>query len=262
MTECQDRASSLAGKVILITGASSGIGAGVSAHLASFGTRLALVARNKEALEEVKNDCLAAGAREVITLSYDLAEEKNCELAVEETVQKFSSLDVLVNCAGILVLGSVDSLSSADYDRVMNLNTRSAFILTRATTPHLTTTQGSIIHVSSVAGIRPFPGMVGYCVSKAAMDQLVRCSAVELASKGVRVNAVNPGCIRTDIFHKGGITGEMYEQLMEEESKNHPLGRIGTVEEVAGMIAFLACDGAKFITGQTIGIDGGRALKV
>ena len=85
----QARVSSLAGKAILITGASSGIGAGIAVHLASFGTRLALVARNKEALEEVKVDCLAAGAREVISLSYDLAEEKNCELAVEETVQKF-----------------------------------------------------------------------------------------------------------------------------------------------------------------------------
>ena len=89
MSQCQDRGSSLTGKVILITGASSGIGAGVSAHLASFGTSLALVARNKEALEEVKKTCLAAGAREVVTLSHDLAVENNCELAVEETVQKF-----------------------------------------------------------------------------------------------------------------------------------------------------------------------------
>ena len=89
MSECQAGVSSLAGKAILITGSSSGIGAGVAVHLASFGTRLALVARNKEALEEVKKDCLTAGAREVITLSYDLGEEKNCELAVEETVQKF-----------------------------------------------------------------------------------------------------------------------------------------------------------------------------
>ena len=89
MSESQARVSSLAGKAILVTGASSGIGAGIAAHLASFGTRLALVARNKEALEEVKKVCLAAGAREVITLSYDLGEVKNCELAVEETVQKF-----------------------------------------------------------------------------------------------------------------------------------------------------------------------------
>ena len=88
-SECEARASSLTGKVILITGASSGIGAGVSAHLATFGPRLALVARNTEALEEVKKNCLTAGAREVITLSYDLAEENNCELAVGETVQKF-----------------------------------------------------------------------------------------------------------------------------------------------------------------------------
>ena len=89
MSERQDRVSSLAGKAILITGASSGIGAGVSAHLASFGTRLSLVARNKEALEGVAATCLAAGAKEVLTLSYDLAEEKNCELAVEKTVEKF-----------------------------------------------------------------------------------------------------------------------------------------------------------------------------
>lgn len=262
MSSCPERKSLLSGKVILITGASSGIGAGTATHLASFNTRLSLVARSKEALEKVKIQCLAAGAREVMTLSYDLAEENNCELAVSETVQQFKSLDVLVNCAGILVTGSVDCLSTADYDKVMNLNTRSAFILTRASTPHLVTSQGNIIHVSSVAGIRSFPSLVGYCISKAAMDQLVRCSAVDLASKGVRVNAVNPGVIKTEIFHKGGITGEIYDTMMEEECKSHPIGRVGNVEEVASMIGFLASSEASFITGQTVGIDGGRALRV
>jgi len=254
--------SSLAGKAILVTGASSGIGADVAIHLASFGSRLSLVARNQGLLEEVKGRCLAAGAREVIILAYDLAEETNCQKAVQETVDQFKGLDVLVNVAGILVPGSVDTLSTADYDKVMNLNTRSAFILTNLVSQHLITSKGNIIHVSSVAGLRSFPQLVGYCMSKAAMDQLVRCSAVDLASKGVRVNAVNPGFIKTGIFNKAGITDDIYNAMEEAEAQRHLLGRVGNVEEVSSVIGFLASDQASFMTGQTVGIDGGRALMV
>ena len=189
----------------------------------------------------------------------------------------FRGLDVLVNVAGILVPGSVDTLSTADYDKVMNLNTRSAFILTNLVSQHLITSKGNIIHVSSVAGLRSFPQLVGYCMSKAAMDQLVRCvllksrspsaillpsrcSAVDLASKGVRVNAVNPGFIKTGIFNKAGITDDIYNAMEEAEAQRHPLGRVGNVEEVSSVIGFLASDQASFMTGQTVGIDGGRAL--
>jgi len=253
-------ANTMAGKVILVTGASSGIGAGTAKHLAGLGCRLALVARNKEKLDIVKDACVAAGAKEVIALSHDLAEERECELAVEETVAHFGSLDVLVNSAGILMSGSIETLSPANYDKVMNINTRSAFILTQQVTPHLIKTKGNMVHVSSVTGLRAFPGVLSYCMSKAAMDQLVRCAALDLAPKGVRVNAVNPGVIVTECHKNGGMDDETYAKFLEHSRTTHALGRAGTVDEVSGTVAFLASDAASFITGQTIAIDGGRGI--
>eukprot|EP00092_Neocalanus_flemingeri_P011720 GFUD01012636.1.p1 GENE.GFUD01012636.1~~GFUD01012636.1.p1 ORF type:complete len:260 (-),score=66.43 GFUD01012636.1:58-837(-) len=252
--------SNMTDKVILITGASSGIGAGCAKHFAGLGCKLALVARNQEALETVKKECEAAGAKGVIALPHDLSEERECELAVEETVGHFGSLDVLVNSAGILMSGSIETLSPANYDKVMNINTRSAFILTQQATPHLINTKGSMVHISSVTGLRAFPGVLSYCMSKAAMDQLVRCCALDLAGKGVRVNAVNPGVIITECHKKGGMDDATYEKFLEHSRTTHALGRAGTVEEVAGTVAFLASDTASFITGQTIAIDGGRSV--
>jgi len=250
----------MADKVVLITGASSGIGAGTAKHFAGLGCKLALVARNKEALETVKEECVAAGAKDVIALPHDLSEERECELAVEETVGHFGSLDVLVNSAGILMSGSIESLSPANYDKVMNINTRAAFILTQQATPHIIKTKGNMVHISSVTGLRAFPGVLSYCMSKAAMDQLVRCSALDLADKGIRVNAVNPGVIVTECHKNGGMDDETYEKFLEHSRTTHALGRPGTVEEVAGTVAFLASGAASFITGQTIAIDGGRGI--
>jgi len=252
--------SSLSGKVLLITGASSGIGAGAAAHLATLGARLALVGRNQEALEDVRTKCLSVGAVEVITLVQDLALETGCQQAVAQTVAHFNGLDVLVNCAGILIGGSVETMSVTDYDQIMNINSRTAFILSQLVSPHLVARKGNMVHVSSVTGTRAFPGVLGYCVSKAALDQIVRCAALDLASKGVRVNAVNPGVIVTDIHKRSGLTEENYEKFLEHSKTTHALGRVGTVQEVANMISFLASEQASFITGQTIGIDGGRGI--
>ena len=253
-------ASTLSGKVVLITGASSGIGAGSAKYFASLGCKLALVARSKEKLESVKQDCAESGAQEIIILPHDLSREKDCEQAVSDTVGHFGSLDILINSAGILMSGSIETLSSENYDKVMNINTKAAFLLTQLATPHLIKTKGCIVHVSSVTGIRAFPGVLGYCMSKAAMDQLVRCSALDLASKGVRVNSVNPGVIVTDCHRNGGMDEETYAKFLEHSRTTHALGRAGTVDEVSGMIGFLASDAASFITGQTIAIDGGRGI--
>ena len=174
--------------------------------------RLALVGRNREALDKIKGECEAAGAKEVLALSHDLSEEKHCQLAVTETMNHFKCLDVLVHSAGILIGGGIESLSVEDYDKVMNINTRSAFIMTQLCTPHLISSKGNVVHVSSVTGLRSFPGVLGYCVSKAAVDQLVRCAALDLADKGVRVNAVNPGVIRTEIHRRSGLDEEAYNK--------------------------------------------------
>jgi NAD(P)-dependent dehydrogenase (short-subunit alcohol dehydrogenase family) len=123
-----------------------------------------------------------------------------------------------------------------------------------------TTPAASVVNVSSVTGLRAFPGIAGYCVSKAGLDQLTRCAALELAPHGVRVNAVNPGVVVTDLHRRAGFTEETYAAFLERAKQTHPLGRPGDPEEIADLIAFLASDRAGWITGETIAIDGGRHL--
>merc|ERR1712215_153103 len=246
------RLSSLHSKVVLITGASSGIGAGTALYLATLGCRLSLVGRNVSALENVREECRKAGAIQVMVMSKDLGIEEECIQAVQETVDHYGRIDVMVHSAGILVLGSIETLSTEDYDRVMNMNTRAAFLLTKSVMPHLFLTRGNIVHISSLAGIRALPSLLGYCMSKAALDMLTRTVALEVADRGVRVNAVNPGVIDTPIFTNSGMGKEESEKLLEKEKLKNPLGRVGNVRDVAETVAFLASDSASFITGQTL----------
>jgi NAD(P)-dependent dehydrogenase (short-subunit alcohol dehydrogenase family) len=125
--------------------------------------------------------------------------------------------------------------------------------------PHLIKTKGNIVNVSSVTGIRAFPNVLAYCISKAAVDQMTKCCALELAGKQVRVNAVNPGVIVTDVHKRGGMSDEQYEQFLENCKETHAIGRPGTAEEVASAIAFLASGSSAFTTGTLFSVDGGRA---
>jgi NAD(P)-dependent dehydrogenase (short-subunit alcohol dehydrogenase family) len=143
---------------------------------------------------------------------------------------------------------------------MMNINVRSVFQLMKLAVPHLEKSQGNIVNVSSVTGLRSFPGVLAYCVSKAAVDQLTRCVALELAPKGIRVNAVNPGVVLSGLHRSGGMSDENYAAFLEHSKTTHPLGRVGQPEEIAELIYFLASDKAAWITGETVSIDGGRAL--
>eukprot|EP00092_Neocalanus_flemingeri_P097887 GFUD01124802.1.p1 GENE.GFUD01124802.1~~GFUD01124802.1.p1 ORF type:complete len:284 (+),score=84.44 GFUD01124802.1:55-852(+) len=252
--------SSLCGKVVLITGASSGIGAGTSQHLASLGCRLSLVARNRSALESVKKECIAGGAPEVLILSQDVGVEEECQLVVEKTAQHFGGIDVLVNNAGVLIRSDFASVTMEEVDLSMQINLKSAIKLSQACLPHLQSVQGCIVNVSSIAGLRAYPGALAYKMSKAALDQMTRCVALEVASSGVRVNSVNPGVIITEIFTNSGMTEEESKTYLENSKKTHPLGRPGTVLEVAKAITFLGSEDASFITGQTLAVDGGRSV--
>jgi len=188
----------------------------------------------------------------------DTLVEEDLKQIVEKTVSKFGRLDILVNNAGMMEMGSIETTSMEQYDRVMNVNVRAVYQLTMLAVPHLITSRGNIVNVSSVAGTRSFPNILAYCVSKSAIDQLTSCVALELAAKGVRVNSVNPGVIVTDLHNRAGLTPDDYSKFLEHAKETHPLGRPGKAEEVAKAIAFLASDDASFITGDQLHVDGGR----
>ena len=253
-----------AGKVSLITGASSGIGKGAALELAAQGSSLALVGRNEANLMLTKQLCLqkAQGALKddsVLLIKADLSSESDTRRVVQETITRFSRIDVLVNAAGIIDKGTTESTPLASYDRMMNINLRSVFHLTQLAIPHLKLVKGNIVNVSSVTGLRAFAGVVAYNISKAGLDHLTRCAALELAEFGVRVNAVNPGVIVTELHKSGGMDEETYAKFLEHSKTTHALGRAGTTEEVAKAIAYLASDDASFTTGVTLPVDGGRS---
>jgi NAD(P)-dependent dehydrogenase (short-subunit alcohol dehydrogenase family) len=184
-----------ANKVLLITGATSGIGKATAIRFAEEGASIAAIGRNETALKDLAEQIHGIGAQ-CVTINADLSHEEGA---------------------------------------------------------------GNIVNVSSVTGLRAFPGVLAYCVSKAGLDQLTRCAALELAAKGVRVNAVNPGVVVTEIHKRGGMNEEQYEAFLEHSKGTHPLGRVGEAREIAELIFFLASDRASWITGATYSIDGGRA---
>jgi len=248
----------LEGRVALVTGATSGIGRATALRFAEEGARVGAVGRDAGELERVTAEIGARGG-EALAVRADVTDEADARRAVEETVGRFGGLDVLVNAAGIISNGTVETTPLEDWDAMMGVNLRAVFHLMQLSAPHLERRPGSVVNVSSVTGLRAFPGVLAYCVSKAGVDQLTRCAALELAPKGVRVNAVNPGVVVTDIHRRGGMPEEAYAAFLENSTRTHPLGRVGSAEEVAELILFLASDRASWITGATHSIDGGRA---
>ncbi|XP_067951447.1 3-oxoacyl-[acyl-carrier-protein] reductase FabG-like [Watersipora subatra] len=249
-------ATSMQNKVVLVTGASSGIGKATAIHFALLGSKLVITGRNESALQETAGAC--KGAVDIVQVVGDLTKESVVEGLMQKTIEHYGQLDVLVNSAGIAKSESIETTSLEQYDMLMNVNVRSVYHLTMLAVPHLITTKGAIVNVSSVTGMRAFPGVLSYCVSKSAIDQFTRCIALELAPKQVRVNSVNPGVIVTDIHKRMGQSEEQYAQFLEHCKTTHALGRVGEAEEVAKSIAFLASSDSSFITGVQLAIDGGR----
>jgi len=250
---------SFANKVVFVTGATSGIGHAVAVKFAAASARVVALGRDQAALREVEAAIKNAGG-EPLALTVDVTNAGETQRAVEEAISKFGSLDVLVNAAGHISSGSIENTSLDAWDAMMSVNLRAVFQLMQMAAPHLIQTKGNIVNVSSVTGLRSFPGVLAYCVSKAGVDQLTRCAALELAPKGVRVNAVNPGVVVTEIHKRGGMSEENYKNFLEHSKTTHPIGRVGDPKEIAELVFYLASEKAGWITGATYQIDGGRAL--
>jgi NAD(P)-dependent dehydrogenase (short-subunit alcohol dehydrogenase family) len=245
-------------KIVLVTGATSGIGKATALRFARAGASIAAVGRNERSLDELAEQINAIGVQ-FLALPADLSLEEDAQMAVSKTVEHFGGIDVLVNAAGHISSGTIENTSAKAWDAMLNINLRAVFILMQKALPTIIDRRGNVVNVSSVTGLRAFPGVLAYCVSKAGLDQLTRCAALELAAKGVRVNAVNPGVVVTEIHKRGGMTGEQYEAFLEHSKETHPLGRVGQATEIAELILFLASERASWVTGATYSIDGGRA---
>ena len=246
-------------KTIIVTGATSGIGRSTAVAFARERASLALVGRNESALAEVAEAVHRAGGR-AVTCRADVTAAEAPEQIVGRAVHEFGGVDVLVNAAGIIATGTLEATTDDVWDAMMAINLRAPFRLMRAAAAQLTARKGAVVNVSSVNGLRSFPGVLAYCVSKAGVDHLTRCAAIEMAPLGVRVNAVNPGVTVTNLHRRSGMEETQYSAFLERSKTTHPLGRPGDPDEIAALIVFLASERAAWMTGETIPIDGGRHL--
>ncbi len=247
-----------AGLAVLVTGASSGIGRATALALGSEGAHVALAGRRRARLDEAAAAVQKAGGKSLV-LEGDVRDEATCQRWAAECDRAFGGLDGLVNAAGVIGNGAIDATAPAEWDRVMDSNVRSLYLMTRAATEALKRKQGSVVNLSSVASNRPYAGLAVYCVSKAAVDMITRCAALDLAPHGVRVNAVNPGVVVTELHTVTNAVAD-YAAFLERGKSTHPLGRVGNAEEVAALILFLLSKEAGWVTGACMPIDGGRAL--
>ena len=245
-----------AGKVVVVTGASSGIGRASALAFAREGASVVLVSRDQAALAAVAAE--AAGPTAVVAA--DVMADDTPARVVGAAVARFGGIDVLVNAAGIIGTASTDQTPDELFDRMMAINVRAPFRMMREAFPQLRDRRGSIVNVSSVNGLRAFAGVAVYCSSKAALDHLTRCAALDWAPHGVRVNCVNPGVTVTNLHRRGGMDETRYAAFLERAKETHPLGRPGQADEIADAVLFVASDKAAWMTGDTIAVDGGRHL--
>jgi NAD(P)-dependent dehydrogenase (short-subunit alcohol dehydrogenase family) len=256
---CSKTEPSMQKRCVIITGASSGIGRAAALRFAEAQENIVLIGRDRNALTAVENEIKSKGS-ESLVVAADLYSDGASAKIVSAALDRFARLDVLVNAAGIIATGSIATTTLAEWDRMMDINVRVIFQLMQAALPYLAKTHGNVVNVSSVTGVRSFPNVLAYCVSKAALDQLTRCAALELAPQGIRVNAVNPGVVVTNLHRRSGFDEQKYAAFLEHSKTTHPLGRVGAPEEIAELIYFLASEKAGWITGETVSIDGGRQL--
>uniref|UniRef100_UPI00193A9DA2 3-oxoacyl-[acyl-carrier-protein] reductase FabG-like n=1 Tax=Styela clava TaxID=7725 RepID=UPI00193A9DA2 len=250
-------------KIVLITGASSGIGAATALLFADHGSSLAITGRNRINLEKVAKECKSKGAKDVLTIIADFVNLEDVKKVADEVIKTFGKLDILVNNAGVITNGNLKELTMEDFDWQFQVNVKSMVYLTQLLMPELVKRKGNIVNVSSICSVCQYPGVLIYNMTKSAVDQFTKTIALEYAPRGVRVNAVNPSNIWTEINrNKSGWDSETVKKFYEDRAKVHPIGRNGTTEEVANAILFFASESSAWTTGQCLLLDGGRRLAV
>ncbi len=243
-----------ADQTVIVTGGASGIGEACALLFADEGAAVMIADIDREAGERVAARIVAAGGRAAF-VETDVGDGAAATRLVEHAVDRFDRLDVLVNNAGIIKTGDFLEISEADFDRVLRVNLKGAFLVGQAAARAMVEAgKGAIVNMSSANAVLAIPNQVPYVVSKGAMNQLTKVMALALADKGVRVNAVGPGSIMTDLLKVVMSDDDARRKILSRT----PLGRCGEPVEVAKVVAFLASDDASYLTGQCIYPDGGR----
>lgn len=245
-------------KVVIVTGASSGIGAALAQQLCQEGANVTIIGRNVEKLNKTYDDCKKIQAARVLKIVGDITVADDAERIVNETVKCFGKIDVLVNNAGFgLGTPITDAKAMEAFDNVMNTNIRAVVHLTHLTVPWLEKTKGNIVNVSSVAALKALPNSWTYCTAKAALDHFSRCMALDLGPKGIRVNVVTPGPVKTDFLLNMGLTPEQVEISQGAVAKATLLDRSSDPSEIGELIVFLISEKARGITGSCFVSDNG-----
>ena len=241
-------------KVAIVTGASRGIGKAIAIQLAKCGSKLVLVARNAEALVSVKESINSQGGN-AVAMSGDISSLNSFAEIITNTVSKWERIDILVNNAGTARDNIIMRMKEEDWDSVLDINLKGCFNGIKAVTRSMIKNKaGRIISITSVIGQIGNAGQSNYAASKAGIIGLTKSMAKELGSRNITVNAVSPGYISTD------MTEKLDEEVREKMKSSIPLGRLGTPQDVASLVCFLASDEAEYITGQTFNVDGGMVM--
>ena len=245
--------NSLEGQVALVTGASRGIGAVIARRLAQDGAKVAVnYQSSEEAARQVAQSIIDLGG-EALVMAGDVSREDSAEGFVKQVLEQWGRIDILVNNAGITRDRLLLRMTAEDWDRVIEVNLRGAFLCTRYVMPHLIRRrQGRVINISSVVGLGGNPGQANYAASKAGLIGFTKAVAREVASRNITVNALAPGFIDT-----GGMVDQMTEEARKQVLGRIPMGRFGSADDVAEAVIFLCGAGAGYITGQVLTIDGG-----
>ena len=242
----------LEGKTVIITGASRGIGKGIAEVFAKHGANIAFTYRSSDEKAKALEKELSANGCKAKGYKSDASDFEAAQQLAADVMAEFGSIDVLVNNAGITKDGLLMRMSEEDFDRVMNINMKSVFNMTKAVLrPMLKQRKGSIINMSSVVGVKGNAGQANYSASKAAINGFTKSTALELGSRNIRCNSIAPGFIETE------MTEALGEEKIQEWRNTIPLKRGGTTEDIANATLFLASDMSAYVTGQVLHVCGG-----
>lgn len=244
------------GRRVLVTGGTSGIGLAASRMFLAAGASVAIVGRDKGKGSDVVNELATVGPSPFF-LYGDVAQVCDCDRVVRESLDLLGGLDILVNSAGEYLEKSIEDTSENDFDLIMTVNAKGTYFMAKAAIAALKSSKGTIVNVSSDAGLNGNVNCSAYCASKGAVTLITKALAVELAPYGVWVNCVCPGDIATPMLDRQLSAADDPWKYRREMESVYPLGRLGTPEEVAGVILFLASQAASFVTGAAWSVDGG-----